>query len=178
MKFQKIGIALVVMLLGTQVLFAQQKRPLTHADYDGWERLASEKITKNGKWVGYQVSPQDGDGRIEIFSFTDPNQRQIVPRGSSFDFSADDLFAVGKIIPEKDSLYVLKLKKTKKEDMPSDSLFIYNLEEDRLEKLPRVKSFAIPEKAGSWIAVHYEKEKLILLPKQKSLKKQTVQNFR
>ncbi|SFT39497.1 Dipeptidyl aminopeptidase/acylaminoacyl peptidase [Algoriphagus locisalis] len=159
MKFHKFGIAFVAMLLGTQVLFAQQKRPLTHADYDGWERLASEKITKDGKWVGYQISPQDGDGRIELFSFTNPDRRQIIPRGSSFDFSADDLFAVGKIAPEKDSVYVLKLKKTKKEDMPSDSLFIYSMAEGRLEKLPRVKSFAIPEKAGSWIAVHYEKEK-------------------
>lgn len=159
MKFHKLGAALVVMLLGSQILFAQQKRPLTHDDYDGWERLGSEKITKNGKWVGYQISPQEGDGRIEIFSFKDPNQRQVIPRGSSFDFSADDFFAVGKIVPEKDSVYVLKLKKTKKDDMPSDSLFIYNMAEDKLEKLPRVKSFAIPQDAGSWIAIHFEKEK-------------------
>lgn len=159
MKFYKFGVPLLLLLLGSQILFAQQKRPLTHDDYDGWERLASEKITKNGKWIGYQISPQDGDGRIEIFSFKDPNQRQVIPRGSSFDFSADDAFAVGKIVPETDSVYVLKLKKTKKDDMPSDSLFIYNLEEGQLQKFPRVKSFAVPEEAGSWIAILYEKEK-------------------
>ncbi|WP_425639547.1 prolyl oligopeptidase family serine peptidase [Algoriphagus yeomjeoni] len=159
MKFHKIGAVLVVLLLGSQILFAQQKRPLTHADYDGWERMASEKITKNGKWVGYQISPQDGDGRLEILSYKDPNQRQVIPRGSSFDFSADDLYAVGRIVPETDSVYVLKLKKTKKEDMPSDSLFIYNMAEVKMEKLPRVKSFALPEEAGSWIAIHFEKEK-------------------
>ncbi|TXE08749.1 prolyl oligopeptidase family serine peptidase [Algoriphagus aquimarinus] len=159
MKIKRFGVLLIVLLLGSQTLFAQQKRPLTHSDYDGWERLASEKITKNGKWVGYQVAPQDGDGRIEIFSFKDPNKRQIISRGSAFDFSADDAFAIGKIVPEKDSVYVLKLKKTKKDDMPADSLFIYNMAEGKLEKLPRVKSFATPEKAGSWIAIHFEKEK-------------------
>lgn len=51
-----IGSALFLSLVCTQVLFAQQKRSLTHADYDGWESLNSEKITKNGQWVGYQVS--------------------------------------------------------------------------------------------------------------------------
>lgn len=105
------------------------------------------------------MAPQDGDGRIEIFSFKDPNKRQIISRGSSFDFSADDAFAIGKIVPEKDSVYLLKLKKTKKDDVPADSLFIYNMAEGKLEKLPRVKSFATPEKAGSWIAIHFEKEK-------------------
>lgn len=159
MKNRKFGALLILLLLGSQILFAQQKRPLTHADYDGWERMASEKITKNGKWVGYQVSPQDGDGRVEIFSFKDPSKRQVISRGESFVFSADDAFAVGKIVPQKDSVYVLKLKKTKKDDMPADSLFIYDMEENRLEKLPRVKSFATPEKSGSWIAIHYEKEK-------------------
>ena len=37
-----IGSALFLSLIGTQVLFAQQKRSLTHADYDGWESLNSE----------------------------------------------------------------------------------------------------------------------------------------
>ncbi|MEB2775193.1 prolyl oligopeptidase family serine peptidase [Algoriphagus sp. D3-2-R+10] len=159
MKIKRFGVLLIVLFLGSQIVFAQQKRPLTHADYDGWERLSSEKITKNGLWVGYQVSPQDGDGRIEIFSFKDPNKRQVISRGTSFDFSADNAFAIGKIVPEKDSVYVLKLKKTKKDDMPSDSLFIFNMAENSLEKLPRVKSFAIPEKAGIWVAINFEKEK-------------------
>ncbi|WP_192350515.1 prolyl oligopeptidase family serine peptidase [Algoriphagus sp. Y33] len=159
MKIRKFGALLGLLLIGSQMLIAQQKRALTHEDYDGWERLASEKISKDGKWVGYQVSPQDGDGRIEILSFNDPSSRRIILRGSSLVFSADDAFAVGKILPQKDSVHVLKLKKTKKEDLPTDSLFIYNMAENQLEKLPRVKSFATPEKAGSWIAIHFEKEK-------------------
>ncbi|REG91462.1 S9 family peptidase [Algoriphagus antarcticus] len=159
MKNLRFGVLLAVLLLGSHTLFAQQKRALTHSDYDGWERLSSEKITKNGQWVGYQISPQDGDGRIEIFSFKNPRKRQVISRGTSFDFSADDAFAVGKIVPEKDSVYVLKLKKTKKDDMPADSLFIYTMATGKMEKLPRVKSFATPEKEGSWIAINFEKEK-------------------
>ncbi|WP_339701874.1 hypothetical protein [Algoriphagus aquimarinus] len=41
MKIKRFGVLLIVLLLGSQTLFAQQKRPLTHSDYDGGERLAS-----------------------------------------------------------------------------------------------------------------------------------------
>lgn len=150
---------LIVLLLISQTLFAQQKRPLTHDDYDAWESLSSQKITKDGKWVGFQISPQEGDGRLEIFSFKNPEKRMVIPRGTAFDFSTDDNFAVGKIVPQKDSIHVLKLKKTKKDDLPADSLFIYDLEKTSLEKLARVKSFSTPEKSGSWIAILFEKEK-------------------
>ena len=127
MKITRFGVSLIALLLSCQILFAQQKRPLTHADYDGWESLGSQKISKNGQWVGFQVIPQDGDGRLEIFSFKDPSKRQLIPRGQSYLFTPDDKFAVGKIGVEKDSVYALKLKKTKKDDMPADSLFIYSL---------------------------------------------------
>ncbi|WP_332910161.1 hypothetical protein [Algoriphagus boritolerans] len=46
--------------------------------------------------------------------------------------------------------------------MPKDSLFIMNLTSGKVEKLPRVKSFAIPTEKGNWIAIHFEKE----LPKK------------
>ncbi len=149
----------LLLIFASQYSFAQQKRSLTHEDYDGWERIATEKITKNGMWVGYQVSPQDGDGRLEILSFKNPSIRKVIPRASNFDFTADDTYAVGKIVPSKDSVRVLKLKKTKKDDMPADSLFIYQMLNGNLIKIPRVKSYAIPKEAGSWIAIHYEKEK-------------------
>ena len=154
-----IGSALFLSLIGTQVLFAQQKRSLTHADYDGWESLNSEKITKNGQWVGYQVSPQYGDTRVEIFSFKNPDQRIKIPRGTGFSFTPDDAFAVGKIAPQKDSVKMMKLMKVKKEDMPFDSLFIYQMSNGNLIKIPQVKSFALPSESGTWIAIHYEKEK-------------------
>lgn len=138
---------------------AQQKRSLTHADYDGWESLGGEKITKDGKWVGYSISPQDGDARAEILPFNDPSKKTVIPRAQGWDFTPDDAFVVGKIVPQKDSIRVLKLKKTKKDDMPNDSLFIFNLKAGEMEKMANVKSFAIPQEEGSWIAIHFEKEK-------------------
>ncbi|SIN81564.1 S9 family peptidase [Algoriphagus halophilus] len=140
-------------------LEAQQKRSLTHQDYDGWESLRSEKITKDGRWVSYQISPQEGDGRIEIFPFKNPDNKYVIPRGTSFSFTADDQFVVGKILPQEDTVHLLKVKKTKKEDMPTDSLFIYEMSTGEIEKYARVKSFDTPSEKGSWVAILFEKEK-------------------
>jgi dipeptidyl aminopeptidase/acylaminoacyl peptidase len=141
-----------------QPVLAQQKRALTHADYDVWESLSSDKITKNGQFVGYQISPQDGDGRLEIFPFKTPTKKTIIPRGTGFLFTPDDAFAVGRIVAQKDSVRALKLKKKKADDLPKDSLFILQLATGKLEKIARVKSFATPTEKGSWIAILLEKE--------------------
>jgi dipeptidyl aminopeptidase/acylaminoacyl peptidase len=160
-ELKRFSIWIFVLMLW-QSGFAQQKRSLTHADYDGWESLSSEKITKNGQFVGYQIAPQDGDPRLEIFAFKSPANKTLIPRGTGFTFTPDDAYAVGKIAPQKDSVRVMKLKKKKSDDLPKDSLFIMNLASGKVEKLPRVKSFATPTEKGNWIAVHFEKE----LPKK------------
>jgi dipeptidyl aminopeptidase/acylaminoacyl peptidase len=147
---------------------AQEKRALNHQDYDGWESVSSEKISKSGKWIGYTVNPQDGDGRLEIVSHQNQDQRFIVPRGSQWVFSNNSQFAIGKINPQSDTVHFLKLKKKKSDELPKDSVFIMNLANGEIQKLARVKSFAVPSKKGNWVAVHFEKD----LPK-KAEKKET-----
>ncbi len=169
-NYLKTGLVLTLIFI-TQLGIAQQKRPLTHADYDAWERVSGESLTKNGLWIGYQISPQEGDNRIEILSVNNLENRIVIPRVSGFSFTPDDEFAVGKITPQQDSVRTLKLKKAKKDDMPTDSLFIYQMSTGKLTKIPKVKSFAIPQKEGSWIAIQYEKEKVEKLAKSDTTSK-------
>lgn len=157
MRSIKIILVLFVLLFHYAVV-AQQKRPLNHGDYDCWESTSAEKITKTGDWVGFLINPQDGDGRLEVVAYERPDQRHVVPRAQSWQFSPDGQFAVGKILVQKDTVRSLKLKKTKAEDMPKDSLFILNLKTGGLEKLSRVKSYALPEEKGDWLAIYFEKE--------------------
>ncbi len=44
---------------------AQQpaKKPLDHTVYDRWESVTSQKISNNGKYVLYQVKPQQATAR-------------------------------------------------------------------------------------------------------------------
>ncbi len=151
----KIGVVFLFLYLAAS---AQQKRPLTHEDYDGWESISSEKITKDGQWVGFEINPQDGDGRLEVVAYEDPSHRYIIPRVKNWKFSHDSKFAFGEVVAQKDSIRQLKLQKVEKKDLPKDSLFILDLASGQVEKLARVKSYAFPKKAGSWLAVHFEKE--------------------
>ncbi len=155
---QKISMILILVVASSTWVYGQQKRSLTHADYDGWESIGSERISKDGKWVGYEINPQEGDGRLELVDPKKPDAKTVIPRASKWRFSNDDKFAFGRITPQADSVRALKLRKTKSEDMPKDSLFIVNLGNQQIEKLARVKSFAFPEEEGNWIAVHFEKE--------------------
>ncbi|MHA7129360.1 S9 family peptidase [Algoriphagus namhaensis] len=152
-------LAAILAVCLVQISFGQQKRALTHEDYDGWESLSSTRITTDGKWVGFEVEAQEGDGRLELMPYKDPTKRLVIPRANGYVFSPSDKFAIGKIVPQADSVRILKLKKTKKDDMPKDSLFVYNFQTGELSKLAEVKSFAVPEDDGDWYAVHFEKMK-------------------
>lgn len=147
----------VWLLMASVNLSAQEKRALTHDDYDGWESVSSEKLSKNGNWVGYETNPQEGDGRIDFVSPSGTDTRYQINRGKNFVFSNEGKFAVGLIKPESDKVRKLKLKDTKKDDLPKDSVFIINLADGKVEKFAKIKSFKTPNKEGEWVALHFEK---------------------
>ncbi|RYF50617.1 MAG: hypothetical protein EOO39_44125, partial [Cytophagaceae bacterium] len=53
---------LLCLLLSTSLFAQSQKKPLTAADYDRWQTVRSEKISNDGRWIAYQIDPQEGDG--------------------------------------------------------------------------------------------------------------------
>ena len=156
MAKERIGVVFLIFWLCFTAT-AQQKRPLNHLDYDGWESISSEKIAKDGRWVGFEINPQDGDGRLEIVAH-DQKDRYTIPRADRWSFSHDSQYAVGRIQAQKDTVRSLKLKKTKTEDMPKDSLFLLDLQSGKVEKLAKIKSFQLPEKNGNWLAIRFEME--------------------
>ena len=128
---------------------AQQapKKPLDHSVYDAWESIANQKISPNGKYVLFQVKPQQGDGTLHIKTAGNRPLARI-SRGDSAVFSADSRFVVFPIKPPYQLVRQAKIKKKKADDMPKDSLGIYALETGKLTKYANVKSFQLAEKAS------------------------------
>ncbi|MFT6204928.1 MAG: dipeptidyl aminopeptidase/acylaminoacyl peptidase [Spirosomataceae bacterium] len=149
---------LLVLLLGTFTNAFAQKRPLSHADYDGWKSIQNTKITNDGKWTIYEENPQDGDGSL-IFYPMRGNRLDSIKRGQDMELTADDAFAIFYIVPPKDSVTEAKRKKVKKDDMPKKALGIYELSRNNLTKVPDVNSFKIPEKQSGWLAYHLAPQK-------------------
>ncbi|MFN9946572.1 MAG: hypothetical protein ACK56S_06975, partial [Planctomycetota bacterium] len=60
------SVSAFVLLAFAAQLAAQDRRPLTHDDYDQWKSRRGQTYTQDGGWVAFQVEPQWGDGALEI----------------------------------------------------------------------------------------------------------------
>jgi dienelactone hydrolase len=133
------------------LVVAQQKVPLNHSVYDSWESIGEKYISNNGAIVVYTINVQEGDGRL-VIQKTSGEILQTVPRGYNATISEDDKFIVFKIKPTFKETRDAKIAKKKADDLPKDSLGIYDIAKNKLEKIERVKSYKMPEKAGGWLA--------------------------
>ena len=140
---------LLVGLAGAPAAFAQQapKKPLDHSVYDQWQSVAGPRISDNGRYVLFQVKPQQGDGTLYLKTAANQTLRQI-SRGDSGVFTADSRYAVFRISPPYQDVRQAKIKKKKPDQMPKDSLGIYALGTGQLTKYADVKSFQVAEKAA------------------------------
>jgi dienelactone hydrolase len=152
----------ITLLLLAGVHASAQKKPLTHAVYDGWQSINERYISNNGKWVVYTITPQEGDATLVIQAI-DRSYRKEIPRGYAAEITDDDRFVICKIRPLFAATRDAKIKKKKPDDMPKDSLAIVELGKDSVLRIPRIRSFKTPEKgAGQWLA--YLQEKALPVP--------------
>jgi VCBS repeat-containing protein len=147
---------IITLLLLIPVISFAQKKPLDHTVYDSWQRIDEKLISANGKFVAYTIALQEGDANLVIQS-TKGNKLIEVARGYNLTITDDDKFVVFKIKPTYKQTRDAKIAKKKPDEMPKDSLGIYDVEQNKLEKIARVKSYKTPEKAGGWLAYLMEK---------------------
>ncbi len=152
----------------TALLEAAVNKPsLTHDVYDSWETLTERVISNNGNIIVYTVNPQEGDGTLYIKN-ADKKLLLKINRGYNATITNDNLFVICKIRPLFKETREAKIKKKKADDMPKDSLAIYNITTDSLTKIAKVKSYKTAEKGSGYIAYLLEKievpKKTIVLP--------------
>jgi dipeptidyl aminopeptidase/acylaminoacyl peptidase len=141
------------------------KKVLTHKDYDQWESIGEKAISNNGKIIVYVVNPQEGDGNLYIKNEKGKLLKQI-SRGYNPVISNDNNFIFCKIKPLFKDTREAKIKKKKADEMPKDTLVIYEIAKDSLQKIPKIKSFKTPEKGSGWLAYLLEKTEA---PKSKTI---------
>ncbi len=81
--------ALRCVLLLTTVLFAglvsaepagPRKRPLTHEDYDGWKSVQTATLSRDGRYLAYNLMPSDADGEFVVRNLSTGSEHRL-PRG-------------------------------------------------------------------------------------------------
>jgi dipeptidyl aminopeptidase/acylaminoacyl peptidase len=183
------ALSLLALLISSSALYAQQtpaKRPLTHSDYDSWRAIQGQSLSRDGKYVGYALVPQDGDGEIVILNLAtgkewrasrgaapvNPPQRSPEAEpgpgpgpGGGFGqgpfagrpfFTADSRFAVFQILPSKSEMEKAKTEKKRPDEMPKNSMGIMDLGTGEVTRIDRVKSFQVPEEGNGFLAYSLE----------------------
>jgi dipeptidyl aminopeptidase/acylaminoacyl peptidase len=133
-----------------------QKKPLDHTVYDGWEAIGERVISNDGKYVAYAVNPQEGDGNLYIQS-TSGDYKIVIPRGYSVSITEDNMFAICRIRPLYKDTRDARIKKRRPDEMPKDSLAIVALGKAEIVKVPRIKSYKVPDETGTWLAYLLDK---------------------
>lgn len=135
---------------------AAQKKVLDHTVYDSWQSLGERFISNNGQFVVYSVNVQEGDNLL-VIQQADGTPLVQIPRGYNAAITEDSRYVICKIKPLFKDTRDARIKKKKPDDMPKDSLALYNLYSHTLVKTARVKSYRLPEENSQWLAYLMEK---------------------
>jgi len=134
------------------------KKMLGHRELVTWNKIEAPQIADDGEWVTYSLKPEEGDAVLKIYDAKTAGTTSI-ERGEGAQISSDSRFVVFKIKPHLDSLKAMRRRKVKKDDLPKDTLGIYDLVNQQLVKIPEIKSFKLPEKWAGWLVYQKEIEK-------------------
>jgi dipeptidyl aminopeptidase/acylaminoacyl peptidase len=143
----------------TFLVFAQNKKTMDNSIYHKWNKIEAQILSNDGQWVAYNVRPNtEGDAVLSIWNAAKGTIRTF-PRGEKPTFTDDSQYLIFSIKQPLDSLRAKRRKKVKEEDLPKDSLGIYNVSTSELTKIANVKSFSVPQKWAGYVAFQYEIEK-------------------
>ena len=149
---------------------APARRPIVQADYDIWKSVVGTTLSRDGKWLGYSLAPQVGDGELVIRATRGTTEYRL-PRGfigrpvtiastiavdSGFQapppaFSYDGRFVAAMTYPTRAEMERAR-RSRRPADQPRNTLAIMTLADGKVTSVPRVRSFAMPREAGGWLA--------------------------
>ncbi len=145
-----------LVLLFFSVYVSAQKAPLDKNVYDSWKSLSAQKISDDGKWISYNILPQQGDGWLYLYN-VQTGKTDSVARGANASFSSGSEYVAYYVVPEYLVTRQAKKKKLKEDKMPKNNLEIRMLANDHVYKAERVKSFSVPVEKSVWMAYLLEK---------------------
>jgi len=124
---------------------AAQKKVVTHDVYDSWKSIQGTKISPDGVWVAYALTPQEGDGELVVRNLK-TNAEIRAPRGRDPLITSDNKFVVYAIAPLKKDVDQARKAKRKPEDMPKNGVGIVNLATGQATTVAEhVKNFRVPD---------------------------------
>jgi dipeptidyl aminopeptidase/acylaminoacyl peptidase len=163
---------------------AAAPRPLTHQDYDSWRNIQNQRLSPDGKYLGYALFPQSGDGEFVVREIATKKEfRQAIgarpaPPPVNFStataedappaipaitvaFSSNSRTVVFSTFPPKADVDKARREKKKADEMPKNGMVILDLATGKATRVENVKSFQVPEE-GSGVMAYLHGSELAL----------------
>ncbi len=155
MRTTRVAVALFALSVLAAPLSGQDKRALDHDDYDAWNTIRDDVLSADGRWLAYRLVPGDGDAMLVVRSLRDERTLRV-ERGASPSFSADSRYLVALVEPSEAEEDEAEAEGRRGAEAPKDGLVVVDLSDLSTTSFERVRSFALPEDAGGWLAYHLE----------------------
>ncbi|HEX2166340.1 MAG TPA: prolyl oligopeptidase family serine peptidase, partial [Longimicrobiales bacterium] len=126
-------------------------RPLDHDAYDTWNRIGAQALSNDGRWALFALTSEARDPTLTIVDAAG-EARHIIDRAQAPRFDDDSRFVAVTIKPAEEALKQARRDKTPADRMPPDTLGILDLRTGTITRIPRARSFRMPEEAGGWVA--------------------------
>lgn len=171
--------ALALSLVAAAV--AQTKRPITPADFNRFNAIASPRLSANGGWVVFGVFPQEGDGRAIVREIATGKQYEVpagqrpepapaepgsegpmIPRGLVAEFSSDAKWVAIQTYPSAAQAAQSRRQRQRPADAPKNGMALVNLESGAVTRVENVKSFQLAEKTATHVAYLKESGELVI----------------
>jgi hypothetical protein len=168
-------IRILLLLSFTVAAFAQSKRPLNHRDYDGWNSIQSQALSRDGKFLAYGLFPEDGDGFLVVKNLSTGKEIRenagaipSTPDNTNFEapaegpagsarsirivFTHDNRFVVASAFAGKAETEKAKKDGKRADEMPRGGMIVVDLANLSATRVPDVASFQVPELGDSFVA--------------------------
>src|SRR5258707_2162815 len=133
---------------------AVAKKPITHDVYDSWKSIQGTKLSGDGLWLAYALTPQDGDGELVVRNLQTSAEIRAT-RGREPLITQDSRFVVYAVAPLKKDVDAARKAKKKPEDMPKAGVGIVNLSTGQATLVAEhVKSFRVPDDVTPQVVVY------------------------
>ncbi len=147
-------------VFSAQFTYAQEKKSLTHEDYDLWKMISSYQISEDGEFLitEAKTTTQRGNGFLQLNNLK-TNQATSFPRGAKGKLTYDQKYLVYLVQPHYDSLRKQKKEEVKKEKQDQPQLRIFSVESGELVlEIDRVKKYHLPEENSSFVIIEKYKD--------------------
>jgi dipeptidyl aminopeptidase/acylaminoacyl peptidase len=135
---------------------AQTRMPMDHDVYERWDTIAGAILSPDGRWALYHRLRYDRDDVLVVRS-TLGATAHVLDRATGARFAEDSRHVVFTLRPARDSVLQARRDRRPPAQQPRDTLGILDLGTAAVVRVPAVRSFRMPDRAGGWVAYQLER---------------------